>query len=93
MWTLFVHMKTATLRDLRNNFSKLESWLAEGETIEICRRGQAIAVLAQPSALKMGKRPPLPDFAAMRKEIWGDRFFSEEEIARINAYELEGQEG
>ncbi len=86
-------MKTATLRDLRNNFSKLEAWLAEGETIEIRRRGEPVAVLPVPSAGASKKLPPLPDFKARLDEIWGDRFFSEEEIARIEAYELEGQEG
>lgn len=86
-------MKTATLRELRNNFPKLESWLAEGETVEICRRGKPVAVLTVPSARASKKLPPLPDFEARRREIWGDRFFSEEEIARMNAYELEGQQG
>ncbi len=86
-------MKTATLRDLRNNFSKLESWLAEGETIEICRRGQPVAILTVPSACPTDKITPMPDFNKRRKEIWGDRFFSEEEIAKMNAFELEGQEG
>lgn len=86
-------MKKATLRDLRNNFSKLEAWLAEGETIEIQRRGKAVAVLTTPSAWKTKKLPPLPDFEARRREIWGDRFFTEEEIAQFKAYELEGQQG
>ena len=28
-------MKTVTVRDLRNNFSKVEAWLGEGEEIRI----------------------------------------------------------
>jgi antitoxin (DNA-binding transcriptional repressor) of toxin-antitoxin stability system len=34
-------MKTVTVRDLRNNFSKVESWLGEGEEIRIEKRGEA----------------------------------------------------
>jgi antitoxin (DNA-binding transcriptional repressor) of toxin-antitoxin stability system len=35
MWTYFVHMKIVTVRDLRNSFSMLERWLAEGEEIRM----------------------------------------------------------
>jgi antitoxin (DNA-binding transcriptional repressor) of toxin-antitoxin stability system len=83
-------MKTATLRDLRNNFAKLEAWLAEGEEIEILRKGHPVAVL---SAAKDASAPQWPDFAARLQKIWGDRVFSDEEVAAMRAYELEGEEG
>lgn len=38
-------MKTATVRDLRNSFAKLEAWLLEGEDIRIEKRGQPIGLL------------------------------------------------
>ena len=80
-------MKTATVRDLRNNFSKLEAWLAEGEQIQIQKRGQPVAVLsvATPKARKV----KLPDFAARLKETWGDRVFSAAEVAQMRADEHE----
>jgi hypothetical protein len=40
MWTDSVHMKTGSVRDLRNNFAKLEAWLEEGEQIQIEKRGK-----------------------------------------------------
>jgi antitoxin (DNA-binding transcriptional repressor) of toxin-antitoxin stability system len=87
MWTYFVHMKTATLRDLRNDFAKLEAWLGEGEEIRIERRGQPIAMLTpvKPSAPKKIK---MPDFEARRRAIWGDRVFSEEEVKAMREEEL-----
>ena len=38
-------MKTATIRDLRNEFARLSKWLERGETIEILKRGKPIADL------------------------------------------------
>ena len=38
-------MKTATVRELRNDFGRLSKWLAKGETIEIIKRGKPIAEL------------------------------------------------
>ena len=86
-------MKTATVRDLRNNFSVLETWLAEGEQIQIRKRGQPVAMLTavgSDAALALAKRP---DFAARRRAIWGDRVFSAKETAQMKAYELEGSGG
>jgi len=91
MWTYFVPMKTATLRELRNEFAKLEAWLGEGEEICIEKRGQAIAMLSP--MRKEEKQFKMPDFAARLKATWGDRVFSEEEVAEMRAYELEGEEG
>ena len=91
MWTYFVHMKTATVRDLRNNFSKIEAWIAEGEEVRIEKRGQAIAYLnAQP---REEREFVLPDFRARRERIWGDRVFSAEEVKAMREFELEGEQG
>ena len=45
-------MKTATVRDLRNRYTSLLSWIGAGEEIVITQRGKAIARLVpeqQPS--------------------------------------------
>lgn len=64
-------MKTATIRDLRYHFSDLEARLRRGEEIVIRKRKQPIARL-----VPIGKNPdpaPYPDFAAQRREIFGDK--------------------
>jgi antitoxin (DNA-binding transcriptional repressor) of toxin-antitoxin stability system len=38
-------MKTATVRDLRNRYTSLLSWIGAGEEIIITQRGKAIARL------------------------------------------------
>ncbi len=93
MWTYHVHMKTATVRDLRNNFSKLEGWLAEGEEIRIEKRGQPVAKLTALSA-EEGKREFVkPDFRARLQRLWGDRVFSAEDVKAMRDAEFEGEEG
>lgn len=93
MWTKYVHMKTATVRDLRNNFSTLEAWLNEGEEIRIEKRGQPVAFLTPCPPAKRMRKAKLPDFDARRKAIWGDRCFTAEEVKAMRAAELEGEEG
>jgi antitoxin (DNA-binding transcriptional repressor) of toxin-antitoxin stability system len=85
-------MKTVTVRDLRNSFSMLEVWLSEGEEICIEKRGQPIGLLAAWRP-EWQKSPAVPDFAARRRVIWGNRVFSEAEVAAMRADELEGEEG
>jgi antitoxin (DNA-binding transcriptional repressor) of toxin-antitoxin stability system len=92
MWTQYVHMKTVTVRDLRNNFSKVEAWLGEGEEIRIEKRGKPIGFLS--ATPKSGQAEiKKPDWAARRKAIWGDRVFSEGEVRAMREAELEGEEG
>ena len=36
-------MKTATVRDLRNQFSRISKWLESGETVRVLKRGKPFA--------------------------------------------------
>ena len=36
-------MKTATVRDLRNEFAKVSAWLEAGETVQVLKRGKPFA--------------------------------------------------
>lgn len=38
-------MKTATIRELRNDYSRLLRWVAAGEEVEITKRGEPVARL------------------------------------------------
>ena len=84
-------MRTATVRDLRNNFAMLEAWLSNGEDVCIQKRGEPFAML---TAMRRTKRAKIknPDFAARRKAIWGDRVFGDDEIQAMRNAELEGDE-
>ena len=59
-------MKTATIRDLRNEFARVSKWLEKGETVQIVKRGKPFArVIPEPRSKSfLGATPsnvPLPD--------------------------------
>ena len=67
-------MKTATVRDLRYHFSRVEHLLREGREIQISKHKRIIARLV-PVRRSMGKRLHRPDFHKRLKTIYGDRVF------------------
>lgn len=85
-------MKKATVRDLRNNFSRLEVWIEEGEQIVILKRGHPIAHLV-PCSKNSHRKIVKPDILARLKETWGSRIFSTAEVEAMRQAELEGDEG
>lgn len=41
-------MKSATVRELRNNYSKVLKWVAKGEEVEVTRHGKVVAKVVPP---------------------------------------------
>ena len=85
-------MKTATIRDLRNRFSRVAAWIAEGEPVEITKAGKLFARLMPPAPVKTPKLVK-PDIMARLKKTWGGRVLSAKEVAAMRAAELDGEEG
>jgi prevent-host-death family protein len=54
-------MKTATVRDLRNHYSRLLAWISAGEEITITQRGKPVA--------RLGPAPRLDD---LEKVDWNE---------------------
>ncbi len=77
-------MRTVTVRELRNDFAKLSTWLSAGEEIAITKRGITCAKLV-PVELKKAGRVKRPDFAGRLRQIYGDQ-------AAQNAILLEREE-
>ncbi len=87
-------MKTATVRELRNEFPRIEAWVHEGESIAISKRGKVIATLIPALGVAQSQqRPPKVDIMARLRETWGDRVFTMEEVAAMRADELAGDLG
>lgn len=81
-------MKTASVRELRQNFGNLLTWIEEGQEIQITMRRRVVARLVpertKPSKLKM------PNFAARLKKIHGNKVISFDE-ARVILDENRGR--
>ena len=65
-------MKTANVRQLRHAFGSVLAWVADGQAVEIVKKGKVVALLSPPRAAKPTKFK-LPDFEARRKRIFGNR--------------------
>jgi prevent-host-death family protein len=68
-------MKTASVRDLRNNFAKISRWLKDGQKVEITSRGVPLAnlePLKQP--LKKGRKKfDAKEHRKWMKSVYGDK--------------------
>ena len=62
-------MKTATLRQLRNETSLLAEWVEAGETVVVTKRSKPLfrLIAANPEATE---NCPLSDFEARQREIF-----------------------
>jgi antitoxin (DNA-binding transcriptional repressor) of toxin-antitoxin stability system len=79
-------MKTATIGDLQKHFRRIASWIGQGETVQIVKRGKVFAQLVPPTR---GKGAPAKlDIMAQLHEVWGDRMFSMEEVRAMREAEL-----
>ncbi|MFP4261106.1 MAG: type II toxin-antitoxin system Phd/YefM family antitoxin [Opitutales bacterium] len=72
MWT----MKTATLRQLRNETSLLAKWVAEGETVVVTKRSKPLFRLIT-AAPETAAPCPIPDFEARQREIFPEGVLSQ----------------
>ena len=80
-------MKTATVRDLRYDFPKLEALLAGGGEILITKHSKAVAKISRATEPVTTKLPTRPDYKARLKRIWGDRVFTQAEVDEMRAFE------
>jgi antitoxin (DNA-binding transcriptional repressor) of toxin-antitoxin stability system len=75
-------MKTASVRELRQNFGSLLTWLEEGQEIQITMRRRVVARLV-PDRTNSTPKVKMPDFAARLKKIHGAKAISAEEARAI----------
>jgi antitoxin (DNA-binding transcriptional repressor) of toxin-antitoxin stability system len=81
-------MKTATVRELRNEFPRIEAWVHDGESVNISKRGKVIATLVPVATQANESSVPKPDIMKRLNETWGERVFSMEEVTSMREDEL-----
>lgn len=66
-------MKTTSIRELRHDTTTVLGWVAEGESVEVQRRGVPVAVLCPQ---KRKRRIARPNFLARIRAAYGDKVLS-----------------
>src|SRR5438309_11537670 len=61
-------MRRATVRDLRNRFARILTWIEDGERVKVSSRGRVVATLV-PERRK-ARRVSWPDFLARLRTDW-----------------------
>lgn len=79
-----IHMKTATVRQLRTEFPKVLAWVNAGQEVAITRRRKIVANLT-PAGDAAKKKPTLPDFDARLRARFGDKIIPAGVMADILA--------
>ena len=75
-------MKTASVRELRQNFGHLLTWIEEGQEILITMRRRVVARLVPERSRSRGK-VRMPNFAARLKKIHGNKVISSDKAQAI----------
>jgi prevent-host-death family protein len=72
---MMYHMKTATVRDLRNNFARVSAWIRAGQEVTITKRGEVMARLVPEASVKKPKKVRFDAKARMKqlKEIYSGK--------------------
>jgi len=68
-------MKTASVRDIRQNFPAVMAWIEDGEQVAITMRRKVVARLV-PEKPAARRKIGVPDFETISREIFGGRTFS-----------------
>jgi antitoxin (DNA-binding transcriptional repressor) of toxin-antitoxin stability system len=66
-------MKTATIRQVRHDFSSVLEWVNSGEEVTVLNRTRPVARICPLPKPIPDKKIKMPDFAARAKLIFGDR--------------------
>jgi prevent-host-death family protein len=77
------HMRTTTVRELRNNYAQVLKWVAKGEEVEVTRRGKPVARVVPPPS-SQSARVDWTQSAALTRRAW-TRTLTANESAAIRA--------
>jgi antitoxin (DNA-binding transcriptional repressor) of toxin-antitoxin stability system len=75
-------MKTASVRDLRQDFARILAWVQAGEVVAITMRRRAVARLIPLPGRKPVKKP-IPDLAARLAKVFGQRVIADKTMKAI----------
>lgn len=62
-------MRSTTVRELRNNYSKVLKWVSKGEEVEVTRRGKVVAKVVPPAST-LPEEMDWSESAALTRKPW-----------------------
>ncbi|HEY1663828.1 MAG TPA: type II toxin-antitoxin system Phd/YefM family antitoxin [Verrucomicrobiae bacterium] len=75
-------MRTASIREVRHDFSRILEWVANGEEVAITKRRQTVARLL-PAVRGKIVRAQKPDVAARLRKVFGRKIISDQTMKVI----------
>jgi antitoxin (DNA-binding transcriptional repressor) of toxin-antitoxin stability system len=75
-------MKTASIREVRHDFSRILEWVASGEEVAITKRRETVARLL-PVVRRPRTRSKMPDVSARLKKVFGQKMISDKTMREI----------
>ena len=76
------YMKTASIREVRHDFSRILEWVAGGEEVAITKRRVTVARLL-PARRKKAGRLKMPDVTARLQKVFGRKVIPEKVMKKI----------
>ena len=76
------HMKTASIREVRHDFSRILEWVANGEEVAITKRRETVARLL-PATRRKAARGRVPDVTERLKKFLGRKIISDKAMKAI----------
>ncbi len=76
------HMKTASIREVRHDFSRILEWVANGEEVAITKRRETVARLL-PARRRKTHRARMPDVTARLQRVFGRKVISDKTMREI----------
>ena len=76
------YMRTASVREVRHDFSRILEWVANGEEVAITKRRETVARLV-PAVRKKGGRAGMPDVTARLQKVFGRKTIADKAMRTI----------
>jgi prevent-host-death family protein len=79
-------MKTASIREVRHDFSRILEWVRNGEEVAITMRREPVARLLPIAAkAKKARQVKMPDVMARLHKVFGHKILSDKVVREILA--------
>jgi prevent-host-death family protein len=75
-------MRTASIREVRHDFSRVLAWVADGEEVAITKRRQTVARLV-PANPRKNARAKMPDITARLRKVFGAKVVSDRAMSGL----------